>query len=121
MAVAVITGMRTGGRPRGAAIAPAHPGGKRLQAVHTRRAMAGVRRKCLGRLLVVGWVLVAGFWRSVRRTPRRGQSFACVRPTSLAARMPASYSRHIGIASISCEITSGGVTIAAMTKMPTMA
>ena len=33
--------------------------------------------------------------------------------------MPASYSRHIGIASISWLTTSGGVTIAATTKIPT--
>ncbi len=50
-----------------------------------------------------------------------GYSSAGVRATSFAARIPTSYSRHIGIASISCEITSGGVTTAAITKMPTMA
>jgi hypothetical protein len=43
------------------------------------------------------------------------------RPTSFAAMMPASYRMHIGIASSSCEITSGGVMIAAMMKMPTIA
>jgi hypothetical protein len=34
--------------------------------------------------------------------------------------MPSSYSRHMGMASASCEITSGGVTMAAMTKATTM-
>ena len=38
-----------------------------------------------------------------------------------AAMMPTSYSRHIGMASISYETTSGGVMIAAITNMPTMA
>ncbi len=38
-----------------------------------------------------------------------------------AAMMPASYSRHIGIASISCETTSGGVITAASTNTPTTA
>ena len=37
------------------------------------------------------------------------------------AAIPASYSRHIGIASNSCEITSGGVISAARMKMPTTA
>lgn len=51
----------------------------------------------------------------------RNQSSARFRATSFAAMMPTSYSRHIGIASISWEITSGGVTIAAITKTPTIA
>ena len=40
------------------------------------------------------------------------------RPTSFAAIIPASYSRHIGIASISCDTASGGVITAATTTMP---
>jgi len=36
-----------------------------------------------------------------------------------AATMPTSYRMHIGIASASCEITSGGVTTAATMKAPT--
>ena len=36
-----------------------------------------------------------------------------------AATMPTSYRMHIGIASASCEITSGGVTTAAMMKLAT--
>ena len=36
-----------------------------------------------------------------------------------AAQMPTSYSRHIGIASASCDTTSGGVTMAAMMKAST--
>jgi hypothetical protein len=51
----------------------------------------------------------------------RQASASDFRPTSFAAMMPASYSRHIGIASSSCEITSGGVMIAATMKMPTIA
>src|SRR5690606_33036222 len=37
-----------------------------------------------------------------------------------AAMMPSSYSRHIGTASITCESTSGGVTMAPTTKAPTI-
>ena len=37
------------------------------------------------------------------------------------ARIPASYSRHIGRASISCDTTSGGVITAATMNTPTMA
>ena len=37
-----------------------------------------------------------------------------------AAQMPTSYSRHIGIASASCETTSGGVRTAAMMNARTM-
>ena len=37
-----------------------------------------------------------------------------------AATIPTSYSTHIGMASASCEITSGGVTTAATTKASTM-
>ena len=53
---------------------------------------------------------------------KTGQASALAfRPTSFAAMIPASYSRHIGIASSSCEITSGGVITAATTKIPTIA
>ncbi|GAO26724.1 HtrA2 peptidase [Alicycliphilus sp. B1] len=43
-----------------------------------------------------------------------------LRMNSCAAQMPISYSRHIGTASASCETTSGGVTMAAITKAATM-
>ena len=48
-------------------------------------------------------------------------SFASRGVTHFDATIPASYSRYIGRASISCETTSGGVIIAASTKIPTSA
>ena len=54
------------------------------------------------------------------RIPTRDQAASASRfgTTSFAARMPASYSRYIGIASISCETASGGVITAATATMP---
>ena len=44
-----------------------------------------------------------------------------MRTNSGATSRPSSNSRHIGIASENIDTASGGVTIAAMTKAPTMA
>ena len=65
----------------------------------------------------------AGFAGASRRNQSLAtdSSGACVcRMNTCAAQIPTSYSRHIGIASASCETTSGGVRIAAMMKARTM-
>src|SRR5690606_29328531 len=53
--------------------------------------------------------------------PEAGRRHSGLRASAAETRMPASYSATMGMASISCEITSGGVITAAITKTPTMA
>src|SRR5260363_277259 len=55
--------------------------------------------------------------------PNSTNDFVCYkrRVMTRAAHKPASYSATSGTASISCEITSGGVTMAATIKAPTTA
>lgn len=66
-------------------------------------------------------IAMADLTRPTQRLLRQSAASGSRGVTQPAAMMPSSYSTHIGIASISCETTSGGVITAAMMKMPTTA
>ena len=70
---------------------------------------------------LLSYAEIASTLMSIRQASGASSTGACVALAKIGATSrPSSYSRHIGMASASWLTTSGGVTMAAMTKAPTI-